>query len=167
MKTIIETQVKKLEIDKPDFSKKIYHLVYQNEIYGILTENEEKETLSELTTSKGNFSVKRAGFFNPYITIRKGKFELNEAKCFLNLRGDSSIDLDGDTFFFKIHNVWKNQWCWVNEKTQVLVTIKPIILGTNKGEIEISKEAYHYSQLELLSLLGLYFLIKYQEETEN
>lgn len=167
MKTIIEHQIKKLEIDKPDFSKKYYQLVQQNECFGSLMEMEDKETLSELVTSKGVYSVKRSGFFNPYITLRKGKFEQNEAKCFLNLRGESSIHLEGITFHFKMNNVWKNQWCWVNEKNQILITMKPIISGTMKGEIEISKEAYHYPQLELLSLLGVYFLIKYQNETEN
>lgn len=167
MKSIHETQVKKLEIDKPDFSRKLYQLVNQGEIYGELQENEEKETLAILTTHNTTFSVKRSGFFNPYITLRKGKFETNEAISYLNLRGETSIILDGELFFFKLQNLWKNQWCWTNEKHQVLITIKPIVSGTVKGEIEISKEAIHYSQLELLSLLGLYFMVKYQNEIQN
>ena len=167
MKSLHETQVKKLEIDKPDFSKKLDNIINQNEIYGSLLEIDERGSLAEITTQKTTYSVKRLGFFNPYITIRKGKFETNEAIAYLNLRGETAITLDNETFYFKIQNFWKNQWCWTNEKHQVIITFKPIISGTVKGDIEISKEALHYSQLELLALLGVYFMVKYQSEIEN
>ena len=111
MKTLNETQVKKLEIDKPDFSKKLYNIINQNEIYGSLLEIDERGSLAEITTQKTTYSVKRLGFFNPYITIRKGKFETNEAIAYLNLRGETAITLDNETFYFKIQNFWKNQWC--------------------------------------------------------
>ena len=85
----------------------------------------------------------------------------------MNLRGETAITLEEETFYFKIQNFWKNQWCWANEKHQVIMTFKPIISGTVKGDIEISKEALHYNHLELLALLGVYFMVKYQSEVEN
>ncbi|HPE39648.1 MAG TPA: hypothetical protein PLI77_01000 [Bacteroidales bacterium] len=167
MKSIIEHQTKKLDINKPDFSRKEYQIIFQDDVYGTLIEDDIKETLSTITTHNASYSVKRSGFFNPYITLRKGKFEINEAICYLDLRKETSITLDDQVFYFKIHNFWKNQWCWTNEKHQVIITFKPIVSGTIKGEIEISKEAFHYTQLELLSLLGVYFMIKYQNEIQN
>ena len=63
MKSLHETQVKKLEIDKPDFSKKLYNIINQNEIYGSLLEIDERGSLAEITTQKTTYSVKRLGFF--------------------------------------------------------------------------------------------------------
>lgn len=167
MKPLSELQGKKLEIDKPDFSKKLYVLKNHDQIFGSLEEIENKGTLSHINTAEGFYSIKREGFFNPYVTLRKGKFETNEAIAFLNLRGETSIILDNEKFYFKQLNFWKNQWCWLNEKHQIIITIKPIVSGTSKGDVEISKEAIHYSQLELLTLIGLYFMIKYQSEIET
>ncbi len=167
MKSLNELQGKKLEIDKPDFSKKLYVLKNHDQIFGSLEEKEEKGTLSTIITANGVYSIKRSGFFNPYVTLRKGKFETNEAVAYLNLRGETTIILDNEKFIFKQQNFWKNQWCWLNEKHQIIITIKPIVSGTSKGDVEISKEAIHYSQLELLTLIGLYFMIKYQSEIEN
>lgn len=166
MKSFNDFQITKLEIDKPDFSKKLYHLISNNDIFGSLEEDNEKGTLAFINTSKGSYTIKRSGFFNPYITLRKRKFEVNEAISYLNLRGETSIIIDGEQFVFKLQSFWKNQWSWTNEKHQVLITIKPIIAGTVKADVDISKEAIHYSQLELLTLIGVYFMIKYQNETE-
>lgn len=166
MKSFNESQIKKCEISKPDFSKKTYNLISKDEIFGSIEEDNEKGTLTNLVTAKGAYTIKRSGFFNPYITLRRKNFETNEAISYLNLRGETTILIDGTLFSFKLHNLWKNQWCWTNEKNQILLTLKPIIAGTIKGDIEIFKEAFHYSQLELLTLIGVYFMIKYQNETE-
>ncbi len=166
MKCFNESQIKKCEISKPDFSKRNYNIIHNDDIFGTIEEDQDKGTLASLTTAKGSYTIKRCGFFNPYITIRKKNFETNESIAFLNLRSETTITIDGNLFTFKLLNLWKNQWCWTNEKHQVLITIKPIIAGTIKGDIEISKEAFHYTQLELLTLIGAYFMIKYQNETD-
>ena len=70
MKSLHETQVKKLEIDKPDFSKKLYNIINQNkndlyDVYKIITHGEKFKILFFSTLEGEDLPPKyekRAGF---------------------------------------------------------------------------------------------------------
>lgn len=167
MKTFSNVQFLKFTIEKPNFSKKKYHLKNDEDLFGTLEEVSDKQTLAIIETTKDVYTIKRSGFFNPYLTLRLKKLESNLAIAYLNIKGGTVITLDGISYTFKLNNLYKNQWCWLNEKNQILVTIKPIISGIVKADIEISKDAPLYEPIELLTLIGFYMLLKYQNEIEN
>ncbi len=50
-------------------------------------------------------------------------------------------------------------------KNQLVLKYKPIIAGTIKGDIEFLKDFFYVKNLELLTLIGIYFLIQLEEES--
>ncbi|MEG1556147.1 MAG: hypothetical protein RR356_05420 [Bacteroidales bacterium] len=164
MKTICESPITTLQIIKPDIIKRYYEIKSGDDQYGSLDIMHAAGTLARIETHQGSFTVKRAGFFRPYITLRKDKFELNEAFAFLDIEKGTKIVLNKNAYYFKIINLWKNQWGWTNEKNQLILRYKPTIAGMVKGDVEFSKEFTYLENLEIIAMLGIYFLVQYEEE---
>jgi hypothetical protein len=164
MKTISESPITTLQIIKPDIIKKYFEIKSGEEIYGSVDLVNNTGTLARLETYQGTYTVKRCGFFKPYITLRKDKHETNETIAFLNLDCYTKIIIDKVSFYFRLINLWKNQWGWTNEKNQIILRYKPTIAGTIKGDIEVSKDFTYLSQLETITLLGTYFLTQLEDE---
>ena len=75
--------------------------------------------------------------------------------------------LNDTPFYFRILNLWKNQWGWTNDKNQIVLRYKPTIAGTIKGDVEFLKDFFYLKNLELLAILGVYFLVNLEDEIQN
>lgn len=164
MKTISESPITTLQIIKPDLVKRYYEIKSGEELYGSLEITHNAGTLARIETSQGVFTVKRSGFFKPYITLRKEKFTIDEAIAYLNVAGTTKIICDNIAYYFRLVNLWKNQWGWTNEKNQVILRYKPTIAGFIKGDVEVSKDFTYLSYLETVTVIGVYFLTQLEDE---
>ena len=164
MKTISESPITTLQIIKPDLIKKYYEIKSGEELYGSVEIMNNSGTLARIETCQGFFTVKRNGFFKPYITLRKEKFTTDEAIAYLDIQGNTRIVLDSHSYYFRLINLWKNQWGWTNEKNQVILRYKPTVAGFIKGDLEVSKDFTYLSFLETVAIIGVYFLTQLEDE---
>jgi hypothetical protein len=164
MKSIHESPITTLQIVKPDFVKKYYEIKSGDDLYGTVELLNNAGTLSRIETMNGSFTVKRCGFFKPYITLRKEKSTTDETIVYLNMNGNTQMIINGEEFNFCMVNLWKNQWGWMNARHQVVVRYKPTVAGTIKGDVEVSKDFTYSPSIELIAILGVYFLTHLEDE---
>ncbi|MDR3046674.1 MAG: hypothetical protein LBU51_03545 [Bacteroidales bacterium] len=164
MKAINESPITTLQIIKPDIVKKYYEMKSGEELFGTLDLVNNTGTLSRIITKQDTFSVKRSGFFRPYITVRNEKTNTDEAVAYLQIDSSTVITINNNTYCFRMVNVWKNQWGWTNDKNQILIRYKPTVAGTIRGDIEVSKDFLFDAFLETISMLGIYFLTQLEDE---
>lgn len=164
MKTISESPITTLQIIKPDIVKRYYEMKSGEERYGSVEIVHNVGTLARIETKQGVFSVKRSGFFKPYITLRREKQNMDEATAYLNVEGITKIVLGDNSYCFRLVNLWKNQWGWTNERNQIILRYKPTVAGIIKGDVEVSKDYIYLPSLETIAMLGIYFLTQLEDE---
>ena len=164
MKTISQSPITTLQIIKPDLIRKYYEIKSGEELYGSLEVMNNSGTLARIETNQGVFTVKRSGFFKPYITLRKEKSVSDETLAYLDVQGNTILSLDGNHYNFRLINLWKNQWGWTNEKNQVILRYKPTVAGIIKGDVEVSKDFIYLAYLETVTIIGVYFLTQLENE---
>lgn len=164
MKTISESPITTLQIIKPDIVKKYYEMKSGEEQYGFVELIHNVGTLAKIETEQGVFTAKRSGFFKPYITLRKDKMNTDEVIAYLNIEGNTKISLGGNNYYFRLVNLWKNQWGWTNEKNQIIMRYKPTVAGFIKGDVEFSKDFTYLPFIETIAMLGIYFLTQLEDE---
>ena len=164
MKMFSESPITTLQIIKPDVIKNFYEIRSGDDSYGAL--DIIQNTFARAETYEGSFIFERKGFFKPYIIIKKEKNEQIGAIAYLDLISKTKIILNEMPFYFSIINLWKNQWGWTNEKNQVVLRYKPTIAGTVKGDVEFLKDFFYLKNMELLTMIGVYFLVNLEEEIQ-
>lgn len=165
IKQFNQSPITTLQIVKPEINKNYFEIKSGDDIYGSVDMTQSAYTRVEI--HDGTFLFERFGFFKPYVTVRKEKSEQREAMAYLDLLSQTKIILNDVPFYFRILNLWKNQWGWTNEKNQIVLRYKPTIAGTIKGDIEFLKDFFYLKNLELLAMLGVYFLVHLEDEIQN
>ena len=164
MKTINESPITTLQIIKPEVIRHYYEMRSGEEQYGSVELVNNTGTLARIVTNQGAFTLKRCGFFKPYVTFRKEKANYDEARTYLNLEGATQIIIDNNVFYFRLINLWKNQWGWTNDKNQNIIRYKPTVAGIIKGDVEFSKDSIHLPYIEIIAMMGIYFLTQLENE---
>jgi len=164
MKKISQSPITTLQIIKPDLVRQYYEIKSGEELYGSLEVMNNSGTLARIETNQGVFTIKRRGFFKPYVTLRKEKSAMDETLAYLDVQGNTILSLDGNYYHFRLINLWKNQWGWTNEKNQVILRYKPTVAGIIKGDVEVSKDFIYLSYLETVTIIGVYFLTQLENE---
>jgi len=164
MKTISESPITTLQIIKPEIIRHYYEMKSGEEQYGSVELVNNTGTLARIETNQGAFSVKRCGFFKPFVTLRKEKTNYDETRTYLNLEGATQIMIDNNIFHFRLINLWKNQWGWTNDKNQIILRYKPTVAGVIKGDVEVSKDFMYLPYIEVIAMLGVYFLTQLENE---
>jgi hypothetical protein len=167
MKTLLENNCTSLQIVKPDFQKKYFEVRAGNEVHSMVELLHVEGTLARMTTEQGVFTIKRCGFFRPYVTVRHEKFDKNEAIAFLNVKDGTRLVVGSETYHFKMLNLWKNQWGWLTAKNQVIMRYKPTISGVQRGDIEVSKDYTYIECIDMLAILGIYFLAHLEDDVHG
>ena len=164
LKKISENQITGVQLIKPDVSKKFYHIASDNDIYATIDLIHGQGSLARLETPEGSYTIKRQGFFVPYISVRKENEETDLGELFLDLYGKSSLHLDDAALSFKPLALWKNHWGWTTEKNRVVIKYMLTISGQVRGDMEFSKDFFYFPNLELLAALGGYLLLQLEDE---
>lgn len=163
-KTLKDNPISILQLVKPEVTKRYFEVSMGNSRYASVDLLHDEGTLVRLETASGSYTIKRMGFFIPYITLRKESEDNDLAISWLDLAGKTTISLNDNTYSFKRYDLWKNQWVWTNEKNRPIVRYKLAIEGTLRGEIEVSNDSFYSEDLELLIALGAYYLLQLNEE---
>ena len=71
LKKISENQITGVQLIKPDVTKKFYHIASDNDIFATIDLIHGQGSLARLETPDGSYTIKRQGFFVPYISVRK------------------------------------------------------------------------------------------------
>lgn len=163
-KSLKDSQIQTLQLIKPDVTKKFYQLSAGQDVYATIDLIHGLGSLTRIETVSGSYTVKRNGFFFPHLSIRKEKSDADIASIPLDLQGRSVLVMDGLHCRFVHHSLWKNQWAWISEKNRPIIKFMPISSGQIRGDVELSKDFFYLSQLELLAALGAYFLLQLEDE---
>ncbi|MBO4654060.1 MAG: hypothetical protein J5644_00760 [Bacteroidales bacterium] len=166
-RSICEDSQTRLQLVKPDVSKKFYQLVSDQGVYASIDLIYGSGSLTRIETHQGSYTIKRQGFFMPFITIRKENTEADIATAFLDLYGKTILSVGGLNCRFKGLNLWKNQWAWLNEKNKPIVKYLLTNSGNIRGDVEFSKDFFFLSQIEILAALGAYLLLQLEDELSN
>lgn len=164
LKSIVETQGKEIHLVKPDVAKKFYVVSDDEFSYATIDLIHGQGSLARLETVDGSYTVKRQGFFVPYVTIRKENTEQDLAMCFLDLSGRSTLCLEDCRCSFRALSLWKNQWGWFNEKNRPMIKYFLSSSGMTRGDVEFSKDFAYLQNADLLVALGAYFILQLEDE---
>ena len=164
LKKISESQITGIQLVKPDVTKKFYHIASDQDVFATVDLIHGQGSLARLETPEGSYTIKRQGFFVPYISVRKENEERELGELFLDLYGKSSFRIEESALSFKSLSLWKNQWGWVNEKNRQVMKFMLTISGQVRGDLEFSKDFFYLQNLELLAALGAYLLVQMEDE---
>lgn len=167
MKSLVDNQVTSIQLVKPDIAKKYYELSADGNIFASIDLIRGYGSLARIEVPQGSFTIKRLGFFMPYITLRKEKSDADFAKIYLDLNSKCIFKIDNVTCNFKLLNSWKNQWGWVNENNKPIVKYMLTTFGQVRGDVEFSKDFLYIVHLELLAAVGAYFLLQLEDEVNQ
>lgn len=167
LKKISENHITGVKLIKPDITKKFYQIASDDEIFATVDLIHGQGSLARLETPEGSYTIKRQGFFVPYISVRKENEEIDYGELFLDLYGKSSIHLDGASLSFKPLALWKNHWGWVSEKNRPVMKFLLTNSGQERGLLELSKDFFYFQNLELLAALGAYLLLQLEDELDR
>ena len=161
---ITESQTSGLQLVKPDVTKKFYQIVSDDGIFATIDLIHGQGSLARLETIDGSYTIKRQGFFFPYVTLRRESDQTDVATVLLDRHGQMSFAIEGVLISFKQLALWKNQWGWVNEKNKCVMRFMLTNAGLVRGDVEISKDFYYLPHLELVAASGAYFLLQLEDE---
>ena len=69
MKSLVDNQVTSIQLVKPDIAKKYYELSADGNIFASIDLIRGYGSLARIEVPQGSFTIKRLGFFMPYITL--------------------------------------------------------------------------------------------------
>lgn len=164
LKNITDSQSAGIKLIKPDVTKKFYQIASDTDVFATIDLIHGQGSLARIETPTGSYTIKRQGFFAPYVTLRKENENEDVANIFIDIYGRSFLNVDGTNCSFKPLALWKNHWGWVNDKNKCLVKFMLTSSGLIRGDLEFSKDFFYLPNLELLAALGTYLLLQLEDE---
>lgn len=164
LKNIIDSQSAGIKLIKPDVTKKFYQIASENDIFATIDLIHGQGSLARIEVPSGSYTIKRQGFFAPYVTLRKENDNQDVANIFIDIYGRSFLNVEGTSCSFKPLALWKNHWGWVNDKNKCIVKFMLTSSGLVRGDLEFSKDFFYLQNLELLAALGAYLLLQLEDE---
>lgn len=164
LSNIVDSPTANVQLIKPDVTKKFYQIASEQNVFATIDLIHGQGSLARIETTSGSYTIKRQGFFAPFVTLRKENENQDVASIFIDIYGRSFLNVDGVNCAFKPLALWKNHWGWVNDKNKCLVKFMLTSSGLVRGDLEFSKDFYYLPNLELLAALGTYLLLQLEDE---
>jgi hypothetical protein len=156
---------KTLEWARKGIMDRNYELRGGNEIVATITWTKIWGTLAEGTIGGIKYTLKRNGFFNPYITVRKPPFDEDVARLDMKIGGNGTLQFpNGKRYSFQKMSFWGFKWSFTNENGDLIMTVGAPSLVKSNGEIVIEPGAASDRNLPLLVLLCWYTAVQMIEE---
>jgi hypothetical protein len=117
-------------------------------------------------TAEGQWTLKRAGFLRPRVTVRVAGSDPDVAVLLLGWGGSGDVRLaDGRQFLWAPTSFWHSEWAFTTSGGEPLLVFKPkFALMRSETEIEIKAQALSLPELSLLAILGWYLMVLINEE---
>jgi len=152
---------------QPDVTDRRYELRAGDVVVATLCWGNPWGSLATGETAEGRWTLKRAGFLQPRVTIRVTGSDAQAGIVTLHWAGNGDVQLaDGHAFRWTRTGFWHSEWAFTSTGGELLVVFKPkfVMMGF-EAEIEIEARALSLPELSLLALLGWYLMVLINEET--
>jgi hypothetical protein len=150
---------------QPSVRKQAYELRAGTDVVATLTW--QRGSLADAEADDHHWTFKRAGFWQPRVTVRVAGSDTDVAIFRPAWMGGGTLELAGGKVLrFSAANFWHSQWNWQEPRTEsALVHFKSQqgLLKTG-GRVEITPTARTIPELPLLVLLGWYLLILFAQD---
>jgi len=145
-------------IIKPKMTRSFYELTCGKEIIGSITFPKTFGTLAEVNLFEEEWSLKRMGFWKPYITVRRQNATQDYMQVLFSGKFQGLLSFsaqNGDTYDLTQTGFWNPKWVWMKQKrTLIEYELK---FGIKKYAEAIIRDKDEL--LPLLLLIGSYGLI--------
>jgi hypothetical protein len=152
---------------QPDAIHRHYELRADDALIASLRWERPWGSLATGQTAEGTWTLKRAGFLRPRVTVRAAGSDSDAAIVQLQWGGIGDVQLaDGHHFRWTRVTFWHSEWAFTDAGGEPLLVFKPNFTKMRReAEIEIGPHSLALPELSLLSLLGWYLMVLIEEET--
>lgn len=159
---------KKLEWTKKGIMDRNYELRSGGEVAATMSRTKVFGTLAEAIMGGTGYTLKRSGFLNPYITVRRAPFDEDVARMDMSIGGNGTLQLpDGKRYSFQKMSFWGFKWAFTDENGDLVLTVGLPSAWKNNGEIVVEQRASSHGHLPLLIVLGWYTAVQIVEESRT
>lgn len=109
------------------------------------------------------WTLKRAGFLHPYVTVRRAGSERELGRARLSWSGSAEIEI-GKVSYRLVGGTWRSERTWLDRKGATLAVIRPKSSARLSGSVEIPPGVEEHVDLPLLLVLGWYLQVLADEE---
>lgn len=150
-------------------SKPSYVLSGNGEEVGSLTWSKAMGTLADARVARRHWTLKREGFWKPYVTVRNAGENANVVVAELHwLRDTRLVFGDGRTFVLSLVNMWRQEWMVKTTEGQAVVRFNPT--HTPEGmtsPVHVLALQEDQWTLTILILLGWYLLVSLYSSSDD
>jgi hypothetical protein len=152
---------------QPDVMDRRYELRAGDAVLGTLCWENLWGSLAKGETAEGRWTLKRAGFLRPRVTVRVAGSDAQAALVTLHWDGNGDVNLaDGREFRWTRMSFWHSEWAFTTTGGEPLLVFRPkFAMMRSEAEIDIEAQALSSPELSLLALLGWYLMVLINEET--
>jgi len=165
-----------LSWSQPKALERTFELRDGNRLSGTLCFAKSFGSLAEASTTAGDWTFKRVGYFRPRVTVRRRGQETDLAVYAPKGWGaEGELQFEGGRIYvWKPANFWATKFNLVDSAGMILVAFKP---GTEESKwsdlfkyqalVEINPSASRLEELPLLVSLGWYLMILHHEDASS
>lgn len=176
MKSLKEIPNEQLNWIQPKALNLIYELRGENDLFGTLVFPKTFGSLAEAETADGKWTLKRVGYFNTRITIRKYEHENDIAVFKPNLMATTGTIqfANGNSYQWSTSNFWNTKFEFKNKNGDLVIVFHS---GVNEpklkdwfktqARVEIIDTKQNMEELALLIMLGWYLIIVLQMDSST
>jgi hypothetical protein len=174
MKSLNETVDKNLSWIQPKALNLLYELRTEDELFGTLTFPKTFGSLAKAETADGKWTLKRVGYFNTRITIRKFGQENDIAVFKPNIMATTGIVhfANENSYQWSTSNFWNTKFEFKDKNGTAVVMFNS---GINEprlkdwfktqARVEILDDKHNIEELATLIMLGWYLIIVLQMDS--
>ena len=164
MKELAELVGQELVWSQPKATKRDYELRAGDDV--IATLRFQRGSLADAASGASHWTFKRAGFWQPRVTVRLAGAVEDMAVFRPRWTGGGHLEFpDGRSLQLNSANFWQSRWVW-QDKDNELINIKAHHgLLKAGGTVEILPASASDPNLALLVLLGWYLILLYAEDS--
>lgn len=167
MRHVSDVADRELTWIQPSARKRDYELRAGEEV--IITLHWEKGwgSLATAASGGGRWTLKRAGFWHPHVTVRVAGSETDSAVFRAAWTGSGTLELSPTRQLrWASANFWHSQWTWQQADGTPLVHFKAKAgLTKIQGGVDVEAAALTLPELDLLVPLGWYLLVLYHQDS--
>jgi hypothetical protein len=163
----LATSSKKIVWTKPDPAKNQYVFRDGDDVVAKL---EWKEDSAHGEWHDGSVVMKKAGFLNPHIVVKKSKGGEILGRFEPTMGGGGIVQLTDGRSYTWISHAWQADWHWVTTAGEMLLRFSYTgfaVDGSPEGMIEIAEQTPRGANLPAALLLGCYIIHLVAESGEK
>ncbi|HRE41397.1 MAG TPA: hypothetical protein PLG90_08670 [Ignavibacteria bacterium] len=166
MKKEISEFSEKLSWYKNSSGKRIYELKDDKKVFATIIWLKDTGTLAEASSQFGKWTFKRAGFFKPYITIRKSNEPFDFGVLKFSWTNDSELQLkNGKKFYFSNTNLWRQEYGFKDiNRNLILRTVPNYNKRGSDGFTYYNENSLPSDELFLLITLSWYIISSHADD---